>query len=185
MLLVATAGVQTPRTPTSARARRVWSPRSGDHARPTRRGPGGESPAPARSASRPVASRPATPGQTVQTELDRLGRAPGRLPATGRGVKIVVDDALRRHRPAGRLRQDLQILVNGLWDVGAEAVSINGQRLTSLSAIRSAGEAINVNFRSMPRPYVVTAIGDPDQLPARFVDIRRGTWWFNLSRSTA
>ena len=34
---------------------------------------------------------------------------------------------------------DLQKLVNGLWQVGAEAISINGQRLTSLTAIREAG----------------------------------------------
>ena len=43
------------------------------------------------------------------------------------------------------LDPDLQKLVNGLWAAGAEAISINGQRLTNLSAIREAGEAITVN----------------------------------------
>ncbi len=76
--------------------------------------------------------------------------------------------------------RDLQILVNGLWSAGAEAISINGQRLTALSAIREASEAITVNFRSLTRPYTVTAIGDPDQLAARFVESDGGTWWFNL-----
>ena len=36
-------------------------------------------------------------------------------------------------------------LVNGLWQAGAEAISINGQRLTSTSAIRFAGQAILVD----------------------------------------
>src|SRR5690606_6973410 len=41
---------------------------------------------------------------------------------------------------------DLQTVVNGLWAAGAEAISINGQRLTSVSTIRSAGSAILVDF---------------------------------------
>ena len=45
------------------------------------------------------------------------------------------------------IAQDLQIVVNGLWDAGAEAISVNGQRLTSKSAIRFAGQAILVNYR--------------------------------------
>lgn len=56
---------------------------------------------------------------------------------------------------------DLQIIVNGLWAAGAEAISINGQRLTSQTAIRFAGEAILVNFRALQPPYDVTVIGGP------------------------
>jgi uncharacterized protein YlxW (UPF0749 family) len=56
---------------------------------------------------------------------------------------------------------DLQIIVNGLWAAGAEAISINGQRLTSQTAIRFAGEAILVNFRALQPPYDVSVIGGP------------------------
>lgn len=63
---------------------------------------------------------------------------------------------------------DLQIAVNGLWAAGAEAVSVNGQRITSTSAIRRAGDAVLVDFRPLSPPYVVTAIGDPQQLRAGF-----------------
>lgn len=56
---------------------------------------------------------------------------------------------------------DLQIIVNGLWAAGAEAISINGQRLTSQTAIRFAGEAILVNFRALQPPYDVNVIGGP------------------------
>jgi uncharacterized protein YlxW (UPF0749 family) len=66
--------------------------------------------------------------------------------------------------------RDLQLVVNGLWAAGAEAISINGRRLTSLTAIRSAGEAILVDYRPLRPPYVVSAIGDPRRLEARFAD---------------
>jgi uncharacterized protein YlxW (UPF0749 family) len=58
--------------------------------------------------------------------------------------------------------RDLQTVVNEIWASGAEAVAVNEQRLTSLSAIRSAGEAILVDFRPLSPPYVVQAIGPPD-----------------------
>jgi uncharacterized protein YlxW (UPF0749 family) len=64
--------------------------------------------------------------------------------------------------------RDLQDIVNSLWASGAEAVSINGQRLAATSAIRSAGGAVLVDFRPVSSPYTVRAIGHPDLLPTRF-----------------
>ena len=52
--------------------------------------------------------------------------------------------------------------MNGLWSVGAEAIAVNGQRLTAQSAIRSAAGAILVNYRPLKPPYRVEAIGPPD-----------------------
>jgi uncharacterized protein YlxW (UPF0749 family) len=63
---------------------------------------------------------------------------------------------------------DLQIIVNGLWGAGAEAVSINGHRLSSTAAIRFAGQAIIVDFRPLARPYVITALGDPQGMQQLF-----------------
>lgn len=120
-------------------------------------------------------------GRILQEQLVTLGLLTGADPATGPGVRIVVDD--NPQPSTGRqvvYDKDLQILVNGLWSGGAEAVSINGQRVTSLTSIRTAGEAITVNLRSLSRPYTVTALGDPDQLPARFVESSAGSWWLNL-----
>jgi len=111
----------------------------------------------------------------------RLASATGDAAVTGPGVRITVDDrADARTQRQVVLDEDLQRLVNGLWVAGAEAVAINGERLTALSAIRGAGEAITVNFRSLRRPYVVEAVGDPDDLPARFIESPGGTWWLNL-----
>ena len=60
-------------------------------------------------------------------------------------------------------------MVNALWAAGAEAISINGQRLGATTAIRFAGEAVLVDFRPVTNPYLVRAIGDPDELSARFL----------------
>jgi uncharacterized protein YlxW (UPF0749 family) len=120
-------------------------------------------------------------GRILQAQLSELGVLTGADAATGPGVRIVVDD---NPQPATDRQvvfdKDLQVLVNGLWSAGAEAVSVNGQRVTSLTSIRTAGEAITVNLRSLSRPYTVTALGDPNQLPARFVESSAGSWWLNL-----
>lgn len=119
----------------------------------------------------------------VLGELEVLALRSGTSAVRGPGVEIVVDDAedaeSDRHKV---LDSDLQKLVNGLWHAGAEAISINGQRLTNLSAIRHAGSAITVNFTSLDRPYRVLAIGDQDTLPARFADTSGGQTWFDLQR---
>ena len=99
----------------------------------------------------------------------------GAVAVRGPGLVVTLDDAPvdpnadPTDRNDGRvLSRDLQIVVNALWAAGAEAIDINEQRLTSRSAIRFAGEAILVNYRPLPRPYVVRAIGDPDRLGAEF-----------------
>ena len=58
--------------------------------------------------------------------------------------------------------------MNTLWGAGAEAIAINGERLVSLTAIRSAGGAILVNFRVLTSPYRVVALGEPAVLERRF-----------------
>ena len=80
------------------------------------------------------------------------------------------------------LDSDLQRLVNGFWQAGAEAIALNGQRLTNLSTIRLAGTAITVNNRSLRRPYVLAVIGDKDTLPARFAETSSGQAWLDLTR---
>lgn len=110
-------------------------------------------------------------------------------PVHGPGVKLVVDDAKEASSggsgprqsdgfsDTGRVRdRDMQRVVNGLWESGAEAVSINGQRLTALSAVRAAGEAILVNNKPLAPPYTVLAIGDGERLRTRFQDSADGQY---------
>jgi uncharacterized protein YlxW (UPF0749 family) len=112
--------------------------------------------------------------------VQRLALEAGEVPVTGPGMVVTLDDASQARDPlSGDPRQDgeesdrvmdldLQIVVNGLWAAGAEAVAVNGQRLTSLSAIRGAGSAILVGFRPLARPYRIQAVGDAAELQTRF-----------------
>jgi uncharacterized protein YlxW (UPF0749 family) len=119
----------------------------------------------------------------VVAELGLLSSRSGTSPVRGPGVEIVVDDAVAAESDRNKvLDSDLQKLVNGLWRAGAEAISINGERLTNVSAIRHAGSAITVNFTSLNRPYRILAIGDRKTLPARFADTTSGQAWLDLQR---
>ncbi|WP_253701427.1 DUF881 domain-containing protein [Bacillus sp. FJAT-27445] len=52
-------------------------------------------------------------------------------------------------------------VVNELYVSGAEAVAINGQRLSSRSYIICNGPVITVDGKQYPAPFIITAIGDP------------------------
>ncbi|WP_436941858.1 DUF881 domain-containing protein [Streptomyces sp. SudanB66_2053] len=111
-----------------------------------------------------------------------MGILSGATPVHGPGVRLVVNDAedstgggdgdprsTSGFSDTGRVRdRDLQRVVNGLWESGAEAVSINGQRLTALSAIRAAGDAILVDNKPLVPPYTVLAVGDGEELSDGF-----------------
>lgn len=116
-------------------------------------------------------------GARLQQQLNQLELETGAVDATGPGLRIVVDDAKNATNEQGKILDvDLQQLVNGLWSAGAEAISVNGHRLTSLTAIRGAGTAITVDYSSLTRPYTVTAIGERGTLPARFAQSAGGQW---------
>lgn len=115
-------------------------------------------------------------------DLGRSRALTGAVAVGGPGLRLVADNApgAKPGSEGAVLDVDLQVLVNGLWQAGAEAIAVNGNRLSPLSAIRSAGSAITVNYQSLSPPYVVQAIGDPDTLEARFVDTSAGQTWLDL-----
>jgi len=124
-----------------------------------------------------------TSAQGLLDSIKLLGIKAGTTPVRGPGVRMVADNAPGADSARNEvLDSDLQKLVNGLWEAGAEAIAVNGQRLTNLSTIRLAGGAITVNARSLRRPYVVTAIGNRDTLPARFAETSSGQAWLDLQR---
>lgn len=63
-------------------------------------------------------------------------------------------------------QQDLQAVVNALWDGGAEGVQVMDQRLISTSAVRCVGNTLILQGQLYSPPYVVTAVGDRDRLRA-------------------
>ncbi len=121
-------------------------------------------------------------GRSAGERLEALGAASATTAVRGPGLVVTLDDAptgdevggepLRGGTvPEGRVRDaDVQDVVNGLWAAGAEAVAVDRQRLTALTAIRSAGESVLVDLRPLSPPYVVEAVGEPSRLEVRFVD---------------
>jgi uncharacterized protein YlxW (UPF0749 family) len=92
----------------------------------------------------------------------------------GPGLTVRLNDAARR--PDGSLpqgaspddlvvhQQDVQAVVNALWAGGGEAMTIMGVRVISTSAVRCVGNTLLLNGRVYSPPFVVTAIGNPDQM---------------------
>ncbi|MGA8850219.1 MAG: DUF881 domain-containing protein [Aeromicrobium sp.] len=95
----------------------------------------------------------------------------------GPGVRVRIVPAANDGGRGDVSDSDLQVLVNALWYVGAEAISVNGQRIGTLTSIRTAGSAITVNYVSVDPPYTVRAIGDADNLYDRLTDSRLGRDW--------
>jgi uncharacterized protein YlxW (UPF0749 family) len=120
-------------------------------------------------------------GQEALDQLARAEQGAAAVPVTGPGLLVTLANADQKATgdpvggsavpdPRGQVRDgDLQLVVNALWAAGAEAVSINGQRLGPTTAIRFAGEAVLVDFRPVTNPYRVSAVGDPGTLSRRFL----------------
>jgi len=127
-------------------------------------------------------------GASLTARLQRLGIDTGSSAVEGPGLIVSLADRPGPADPEATgvdqgkvLSRDVFIVVNGLWQSGAEAISINGQRLTVRSPIRFAGAAILVNFRPISPPYEISAIGDPDQLPELFAQSVGGAYVKSLS----
>ncbi|MDX2542981.1 DUF881 domain-containing protein [Streptomyces sp. WI04-05B] len=61
-------------------------------------------------------------------------------------------------------QQDLQAVVNALWQGGAKGIKVMDQRLISTSAVRCVGNTLILQGRVYSPPYKITAVGDPDRL---------------------
>jgi uncharacterized protein YlxW (UPF0749 family) len=112
-------------------------------------------------------------GEDFTTQLRAVEIASGFVGLEGPGAVLVMDDAVPP-LPSGVepdeakvLDLDVQTAVNGLWEAGAAAIAINDIRLTSVTAIRTAGEAILVDYRPLEPPYRIAAVG-PADLADRF-----------------
>jgi uncharacterized protein YlxW (UPF0749 family) len=121
-------------------------------------------------------------GQRARDALARAEESAGAVPVSGPGLLVTLANAdpsadedpvgggTAEEDPREQVQDgDLQLVVNALWAAGAEAISINGQRLGPTTAIRFAGEAVLVDFRPVTNPYEISAIGDPDSLSAEFL----------------
>jgi uncharacterized protein YlxW (UPF0749 family) len=122
----------------------------------------------------------------------------GLVAVTGPGLKVTLNDSRLAQPPSGGNvndlvihSQDVQAVVNALWRSGAEAVSINGQRLVSTSAVLCVGNTLLLNGTVHSPPYVISAVGatkdrfDTDRLVRRLkTDANAFGLGFSVERAT-
>jgi len=130
------------------------------------------------------ARQQALPGTSLGTRLQRAQLLAGATPVVGQGLAVQLADppqptATPSSGRAGTTPiddsqlltdRDVRSVVNELWHDGAEAIAVNGVRLTPTSAIRFAGQAVLVDFAPITSPYTIDAIGDSDVLVTSFAD---------------
>lgn len=132
-------------------------------------------------------------GPEAEEEIYAAGVQAGAQTMTGPGVVITLSDATRlvdnapgsEATPERVNARDLQLVTNGMWSAGAEAMSINGHRLTAMSAIRYAGEAVIVDFQALNPPYEITMIGDPERMLQMGTEGAVGVYLAELGRHFA
>lgn len=102
--------------------------------------------------------------ETIKAQIEETAVLAGMTRVAGPGVRVTLTSRTGATPPGAIFAirdEDLLKLVNELRAAKAEALSINGQRLTATSGIRLAGAHINVNLWRITPPYEILAIGDP------------------------
>jgi uncharacterized protein YlxW (UPF0749 family) len=105
----------------------------------------------------------------MQKQAEKLAPSAGLTALSGPGVSVTLDDAPVTSRgkdvdPDALVvhQQDIQGVVNALWAGGAEAMTLQGQRIISTSAVRCVGNTVRINGWVYSPPYHIEAIGDAE-----------------------
>ncbi len=103
--------------------------------------------------------------ETLYAEVEQLELVAGLTEVEGPGVMVVMRDSTAVNVTGDEQDylihdNDLLTVINDLRDAGAEAISLNGERLLATSEVRCAGAVVIVNGRRYAAPYVLNAIGD-------------------------
>lgn len=105
----------------------------------------------------------------LQQELDQINKLLGKTDVQGQGVSITIKEVKNEDVPK-ITAIDLQLIVNALKNAGAEAISINDERIINTSDIVDIGELyIKINSQRILAPYVIKAIGDQTYLESGLI----------------
>ena len=113
----------------------------------------------------------------VQDKIATLVDPAGLTEKSGPAVQVTLDDASFEVREAYEgnpndlvvHQQDIQAVANAMWNAGAVAVTIQGQRLISTTGIKCEGNQVTLHGLPYSPPYVIVGIGDPAQLEAELI----------------
>jgi uncharacterized protein YlxW (UPF0749 family) len=104
----------------------------------------------------------------INDDLARARIAGGLVPLKGPGVVFQLQDSVKPASPGRNdddyrvSARDIRTLVEELWLAGADAVSVNGERLTNSTAILDIGPSVLVNSAFLGQPYQISGIGPRD-----------------------
>lgn len=106
----------------------------------------------------------------LKKELDLIRLYGGFTDVTGRGITVTLNDSRNASKNGGDTNaylvhaEDILSVINECNASGAEAISINGQRIVGNSSVRCAGAIVNINGVRVAAPFVFSVIGDPTVL---------------------
>ncbi len=104
----------------------------------------------------------------LNAQLQQARIAGGLVALTGSGIVLQLEDSRAPVPPDGNESdylvgsRDIRVVVEQLWVAGAEAIAVNGERITPTSAIIDVGTSLLVNSAYLAPPYQVSALGPPD-----------------------
>lgn len=106
---------------------------------------------------------------TLTDQLKRAELLAGNTAVHGPGVTVTLKDSVSANTGIDENAfvvhdSDLLRVINELRASGAEAISLNGERVLATSEIRCAGPTVSINNTRYAAPFVIKAIGDPDTM---------------------
>lgn len=93
-----------------------------------------------------------------------LDMASGVRKVEGPGVVVTLTESVATGSVPAVDDGAVRAVINALWEGGAEAITINGERVGPQTIVRMAGQSILVNLKAVRSPYVIEAVGDQQKL---------------------
>ena len=118
---------------------------------------------------RQAATQNDSEAEKKERELKENNLTLGYTDVSGEGVEVTLEDATSTNNLIDPSMQiihyvDIQMVVNELFNAGAEAIEVNGQRIVNTTAITCEGNVIMINGERVGNPFIIKAIGSQSWL---------------------
>ena len=111
----------------------------------------------------------------IEKEKTLYGMFSGAMDLKGPGVIITIDDGVRDLFEGEDINNilvhdaDILVIINDLKKNGAEAISVNGERLVETSSVICSGYTVEINDVRYARPFTIKAIGDGNRMASSLI----------------
>lgn len=129
---------------------------------------------------------------STRAKISKLKPTLGLRSMVGEGLVVTLDDAKTDPSlidpdldPNWLLvhQQDIEAVINALWQGGAKGVTVMGQRITSTSAVRCVGSTVLVNGKVFSPPFTIIGVGNIDKLHSALADDQFVDYYRTLAKS--